>query len=55
MLGARSNQLEIVKALVKAGAGVNRKASDGYTALMFAALCGDRGVETARFLSRQRR
>ncbi|HEX5227421.1 MAG TPA: ankyrin repeat domain-containing protein [Bryobacteraceae bacterium] len=47
MLAARVNNREIVAALLQAGADVNARAKDGWTALLFSANCGDAGVSIA--------
>jgi Ankyrin repeats (3 copies) len=50
MLAVRLNNREIVTALLQAGADVNARAKDGWTALMFSANCGDAGVGIAEML-----
>jgi hypothetical protein len=50
MLAARSSALGIVQALLDAHADPNRKAKDGYTALLFAANCGDAGINVVQLL-----
>jgi len=50
MLAARKNNFEIVEVLLEAGADPNRKANDGYTALLFSANCGDAGLQVAQTL-----
>lgn len=50
MLAARLNSQELVTALLQAGADVNVRARDGWTALMFSANCGDAGVAIAEML-----
>lgn len=52
MLSARLNNREIATALLQAGANVNARAKDGWTALMFSANCGDAGVGIAELLLR---
>jgi hypothetical protein len=50
MLAARGNAIDAVRALLDAHADPNRRAGDGYTALLFAANCGDAGVGVVQLL-----
>jgi len=50
MTAARANSILLTSILLDLHADPNRKATDGYTALLFGANCGDRAVELVKLL-----